>query len=727
MTERLTTRNNHHRDLTTTGFHVRAESVDEQERSVEAVLSTDTIASVFDFSTYRMIDEILLPDGAEHGQQVPLLESHMRYSTGDVLGSIRNIRVEDGKLVGRLFFAEGDDAAEKAWNKVRQGHITDVSIGYRAIDGEYTDIKPNTTQRVYGKEYTAGERTLRITRRYKVKEGSLVAIGADEAAKIRSEQDPQPQQHERNVMGEQLRKYLESIGLRGDASDADAWAFYNALGGDQKARAEGIHNGTIRPAEPPAPVAQEPQQARSEQQSGAVQQAHQDESAIRAAERQRVDYCRSQQVEGVSDDLVQRAINEGWNEDRVAREYLQAFRNFQGEPVNSAPAIHTRSSDDFGSDTLAAALMIRSGVQLDTMARNDNERQRWERSFNDADRFAGLSMYEACREAVRMHDAKTPDGMHPHSPDEYIRAAFSTPTLSYAFTTSANAMLLESYMEEMVVLDFVETVSVNDFKQHEAIGVGKGAGLKKLPRGKTAKHATYADTQETYRVHRYAEQIVFDEQDAIDDGLNTFATMVREMGAEAARVAPDLIYYLLMSNPTLAQDNKALFHADHNNTDTNALSSANLKTGIAAVRNQTQNNVNLDLEPAFIITGPTLGWTAAELMNSSQIVIAGTAGSVTERGAANTLQGLLQVRTSSRIENGVTDPNTGSSASGSTTAWFLATRPRRTLRLAYLRGQSTPTVRRFDLTQGQYGYGFDIKLDVGAAAIGYQGLYRGNT
>ena len=173
------------RDLTTRALHVRTASADEKGRSVEAVLATEEPTRVFDWRAWEEVDEILVARGATLPTDVRMLDTHWRSSIDDVIGSVREMKREGDQIVGRLYFVEGDDKAERAWNKVAQGHVTDVSVGYRVE--AYVDIPAGTTQNVNGRAYTAGKRALRVTTDWTVKEASLVPVGADEAAKIRSE------------------------------------------------------------------------------------------------------------------------------------------------------------------------------------------------------------------------------------------------------------------------------------------------------------------------------------------------------------------------------------------------------------------------------------------------------------------------------------------------------------------------------------------------------------
>lgn len=725
----LTTRNQHQtRDMIARPLSLRAETINTEERSVEAVLSSGGRVQVFDFRSFRIIDEILVPSGAQFGKQVPLLESHQRFSTEGVIGSVRDIRVEGDKVIGRLVFAKDDERADRAWKLVEQGHLTDVSIGYRATD--FVDIEPNASLEVDGRKFQAGERKLRITRKYQLREGSIVPIGADDAAKLRSDHDVSTQGSV--TMKKELRTYLESLGLRADAGDPEAWDFLHNLPKEQQTRGLAIHEGREPEGQRSAGQRSEPTSPPSEGQSATAQTAatlnpDQIRADVLQAERDRVALCHSERCEGVDDELVQRAISEGWDEHQIRREYLSALRNSQSSrPVSGAPAGHVRDHErDCETNALAGALMMRMSIDPEPLCRTDQHRRSWEEWMNRGERYQHMSLIDHCREACRIHGAVDPEtGSQPYTRDGFIRAAVSTPTLTNAFTTSVNARLLQAYMDAPDSTEFVEVVDVADFKTNEVIALGKGSDLEILPRGNTAKHSTFADSQETYRIYRYARQFAVDEQDIIDDNLDAFQSVAPELGMAAAQVRPDLVYYLLMSNPTLAADSTAVFAAGHNNDDTNTFSAENLKTGIAAMQNQTQDGRNLNIVPEYIIVGPTLAWLAMELMNSTQITIGDTSEI---RGMANVLNGRMSVISDSRVENGVTDPVSGSTAAGSTTEWILASRPFRTVRVAYLAGSGRrPMLRRFTLDRGQWGVGWDIKLDVGAAILDYRGLYRGN-
>ena len=189
------------RDLMAREMHLRAETVDEQQRSVEAVIATENQVPVFDMSRMEVIDEVLLMDGVQIPRQIPMLDNHMRFSLHTHLGSIRNIRVEsnvqmaggetlDRALIGRLFFAGGEaiPEAERAWQLVKDGHLTDVSTGNRALAA--TQIEPGESETINGRTFTAGNRPLQVTQQWRPREGSLTSVGADQESRVRGDNPP---------------------------------------------------------------------------------------------------------------------------------------------------------------------------------------------------------------------------------------------------------------------------------------------------------------------------------------------------------------------------------------------------------------------------------------------------------------------------------------------------------------------------------------------------------
>jgi len=177
------------RDLTVRTWQVRADSWDDATRSFEAVLATEAPVLVMDLQRWEPVEEVLVARGCKlpKNRQVPLLDSHNRSSVREgQVGSVRDIRIEKGQVAGRNFISASEpDIA----TKVKEGHVTDCSVGYRVLNA--VTIEPGQTAEVGGQSYTASPtRALRVTTEWQLKENSLCPIGADEDAKVRSDEEP---------------------------------------------------------------------------------------------------------------------------------------------------------------------------------------------------------------------------------------------------------------------------------------------------------------------------------------------------------------------------------------------------------------------------------------------------------------------------------------------------------------------------------------------------------
>ena len=164
-----------------TGERGSPQSLDTEARSVEVVASTESPVRIFDF-TRGPIDEVLLMDGLTlpDSGQVPLLDAHRRTSSRAVIGSFRDMRAEGGQLIGRAHFSETSGGRD-AFQLVREGHLTDFSVGYLVEKAQF--IPDGETQTVMGREFTG---PVKVVTAWTLKELSTVPIGADDKAKARN-------------------------------------------------------------------------------------------------------------------------------------------------------------------------------------------------------------------------------------------------------------------------------------------------------------------------------------------------------------------------------------------------------------------------------------------------------------------------------------------------------------------------------------------------------------
>ncbi len=189
--------------IETRAIPVVPNSYDEKTHSFGCIAATENKVRVLDYDRWEIIDEILLMSGcrapASSPDKLPLLDTHMRFSIENVKGSARDWNTKKDQLECRSYISSVENEAE---TKMREGHVDSVSIGYTVDQSVW--IEENTTASVNGRQFTG---PVKVVTQWTRRELSLVPIGADEFAKIRSTRAIQLGLPE-NASGEEIRKQL---------------------------------------------------------------------------------------------------------------------------------------------------------------------------------------------------------------------------------------------------------------------------------------------------------------------------------------------------------------------------------------------------------------------------------------------------------------------------------------------------------------------------------------
>ena len=157
-------------------------SFDDKTRSMEGIFATEAPVRIYDWDRGDIVSEVLLMSGAEFPSQIPFLDSHNRGSVQDQIGSGREMKISGEKLIGRVYFADTQSGAG-ALQLAKERHITDLSVGY--VVRESIWIEDGTTYtHPDGRTFNG---PLKLATHWSIKEISLVPIGADEGAKLRSD------------------------------------------------------------------------------------------------------------------------------------------------------------------------------------------------------------------------------------------------------------------------------------------------------------------------------------------------------------------------------------------------------------------------------------------------------------------------------------------------------------------------------------------------------------
>ena len=147
-------------------------SYDAKARTAEAVLSAGSAVKRWGFIEKLEISRSAIDLSRAEQGLVSLLDTHNAYELDAVLGSVRSIRIEGGKLIGKLHFAD-TEPGRMAEGMVQRGELRGVSIGYRVTRWAIAEADGDALE-------------TRTATGWELLEVSLVPVPADADAGIRS-------------------------------------------------------------------------------------------------------------------------------------------------------------------------------------------------------------------------------------------------------------------------------------------------------------------------------------------------------------------------------------------------------------------------------------------------------------------------------------------------------------------------------------------------------------
>lgn len=190
------------------------------------------------------------------------------------------------------------------------------------------------------------------------------------------------------------------------------------------------------------------------------------------------------------------------------------------------------------------------------------------------------------------------------------------------------------------------------------------------------------DAGYTIQLGTYGRRFSIGRNVIINDDLNYIRRQPERFGRAAGRTIAKFVAQTVLEGNAATFDGNALFSVAHANLIASgagsALSSANLQTMITGLSSQTVFGQYTTTRARWLVIPPALEFAAEQILNSTAIVAAGTAGTVTLVGNANVMQNRLGL---------IVDPFLTSA-----TAYYVIADPGEVpiVDVAFLNGKQTP-------------------------------------
>jgi hypothetical protein len=707
---------------------VRPKSFNEEERTVEMVWTAGAKVRRRDWEQGEFDEELVVSEETIDMSRLgsgaaPLLEAHNTFELRNVIGVVEEAWIARGRhgMEGRarVRFSKRADV-DPILQDVRDGIIRNVSVGYRVSEWQRKDRKDDVP-------------LMRATR-WEPHELSLVPIGADGAAQVRTHQgdltfpciiraEGESSHLEETTMAKSAEKGASVDDTEAPEKNAPA---IDPANPDPVPTEPGPTPGPNPKPVPPAPPLIAPTAP------GPIQEQDKDEDEEKAEralargmelERRRISAidtaCRFYRF---PDAERQKLISGNVSVEDAQRSILD-WAHKQQEPTQ-VTSIHYGVSRDEGEtrgQALTESLLHRTNPQqhkmTDLVRENGYQRLKLVQIAEECLSFAGvkhrgMSDFQIIDLALKPAQVRM-GGMHTTSDFANILSSVIYTNLRAAYDR-----------QEPTFAAWARRATVPDFRDVSRVALFGPTGLARVNEHGEIPRGTLTESAESYRIATFGEIIGVTRQMLVNDQLGAFSRLPEMLAAMARQLESDIVYSVLLQNAAMG-DGTALFHANHSNLASPgaAIGATTVSDAYVAMSTQTEPTSGsvLNISPSYLLVPPGARQAAEAFVNGqfNPAVLTDVVPAYLRN---------LQVISEARLATGVTlkNPLGNTAIAGDLNAWYLLSAPGgmvETVEYAYLEGQEGI---RTDTRTGFEVEGMEVKavMDFGAKALDWRGMYK---
>lgn len=631
---------------------VRPGSVDIEERTAEITWTTGAKGRRWSWDVGSYMEELDVSEKAVRMDRLnngaPLLNAHSSWELRDVIGVVEKAWIEGGEGRALVRFSQRADADE-VFRDVKDGILRNISVGYAVHRYEVVEEDDDKLP------------TYRATD-WEPMELSIVPIGFDDGAKIRSSKTPAEYQGQR----------FQTLFERGAEELADL----------------------------PAAVAttQEETAMSEEEKRAAEQQRQAEQKEAVEAERKRSLTIRTMARkvgldEAVADEMISRGIS--------VEEASAALIDKVAERSESQP--ETRSAHVTVVEDERVVGEIRAAA-VDAITARCVPGQKLS---EEGKRFGGMSLVRLCEELLTVRGISC-RGM---GPEQIAVRALTTSDLPAILANVMNKTLRAGY--ENAPRTFVgvfRQASASDFKAIQRTQLSGAPSLEEVNENGEFKYGKVSDAKESYALKTYGKILPFTRQTIINDDLDAISRVPSLFGRSAADLESDIVWGLVAANPNMA-DGGALFN---NTAVTTAGGHANLGTA-AAISVASVGAARAAMRKQVGLEGRLINITGRHFVVGAdkEVELAQFLGGIVPTKSVDVVPEML------RSYNAVVEPRLAGNA------WYMFADHNQidTIEYCYLEGNTGVYI---ETRQGFGVDGIEIKArhDFAAKAIDWRGMFK---
>ncbi len=584
-------------------FRAQLSTIDEEQRTVDVIWSTGADVLRSDWWTgNKYIERLSVKAGAVRLERLnggaPVLDTHSSYDLASVLGTVvaGSAKVDGKRGTATLRFAKNDTAVDSVWNKITQGILPNVSVGYRTY----------AINEVQGSDKSLPIREATDWEPYEI---SIVPMGADRGAQLRDEnsKETNPCVFTRGIEEERM---------------------------DPEEKSETIAEPSLLDTAQPATRTAAPAEPTDADRAADLENAR--VTGILAG-------CRAVRL---TNEFAERLIKDRTATLEQAQTRILAEVAKRGGD-NRGGAQGPGGQVEVGDDPL---VHVRAGIEEAILHRVAPQFFK----LTDVGRnYRGMSLLDVARAYLQARGVRVTS----LSKMEIAAVALGLEQRGGMHTTSDFPSLLADVFNKTLRREYEEapatyaaitrTATAPDFKNVNRLQLGDAPALLEINEHGEYKAGTTSEGKETYALKSWGRIFAITRTALVNDDTNAFSRVPSMFGRAARQLESDLVWAQLTSNPTMG-DNQALFNSTANTGHANydGAGSGISVTSLSAARSAIRSQKGLDgqlinLTPRFVIV-PTALETEAE-----QVVMPITPNSTTQ---VNPFSGKLTVIAEPRLD-----------------------------------------------------------------------------
>ena len=395
-------------------------------------------------------------------------------------------------------------------------------------------------------------------------------------------------------------------------------------------------------------------------------------------------------------EIEARSIEEGWSVTKTELAVLRIERP-KAPDQNASQPMYRR-------EVLEAACCLSVGLDETKLLKAYGER-----TLNAADPLRHIGLRELVAECARLEGHDIPrvfgDGT------ATIRAGFSTMSLPGILENVMNKTLLSAYESTPIAaFDLCSIGTVSDFKEisrYRLLGTG---GFEKVAPDGELKHGKLSDQKYSNKADTYGQILALTRHDIINDDLNAFMDIPRQMGRSGAESIDELFFTLLLKNTAFfssANGNLLTGPDTKFGPDSLTIAKTTFRKQKVGPGNKAKDQKPINIRPEFLVVPVEIETDAELLMGSAQLMM-DAQGTPTKIPVDNPHRNKYRVISTPHLSDSYYQGASGS-------AWYLFANPNvlPAFEIVFLNGRRTPVIERVEMPANTLGMGFRSYIDFG--------------